>query len=87
MNLIELKDVHHLNSHIHYRRIFQAKAVLEYLGRRPEERSIKFTIEHSPMGGSSVQIDYLDPIDYPLLPAKQMLKQAIAELDRNGKLG
>ena len=87
MNLVELKDIHHINSHIHYRRMFQANAVLEYLGRRPEVRSIKFTIEHSPVGGSSVHIDHLDPIDYPLLPAKQMLKKAIAELDSAGKLG
>ncbi|MFW6364211.1 MAG: hypothetical protein ACOC0D_10230 [Spirochaeta sp.] len=87
MNLLELKDIQHVNAHIHYRRVFKANAVLQYLGKKPEERSIHFTIEHSPMGGTSVHIDYLEPIDYPLLPAKQKLKQAIAELDSKGELG
>ncbi len=86
MTLIELKNVEHKNSHIHYRRIFEARAIVEYLGRKPEEKEIKFTIEHSPLGGISVQIDYLEPIDYPMLPAKQALKAAIAELDQKGKL-
>ncbi|THB63961.1 MAG: hypothetical protein D6B26_05435, partial [Spirochaetaceae bacterium] len=87
MNLIELKNVQHINSHIHYRRVFEASAVLEYMGRKPEEKKIHFTIEHSPLGGTSVEIDYLEPIDYPMLPAKQILKTVIAEMDKTGKLG
>lgn len=86
MQLIELRDVSHINTHIHYRRVFHANAVLQYLGRKPEERHVQFTIEHSPLGGTSIHIDHIDPIDYPLLPAKNALKTAIAELDSKGAL-
>lgn len=86
MKVLELKNISHINSHIHYRRVFHANAVLEYLGRKPETKHVQFTIEHSPLGGTSITIDHLDPIDYPVLPAKQQLKQLISDLDTKGAL-
>ncbi|GAB6090298.1 hypothetical protein [Spirochaeta dissipatitropha] len=86
MQILELRNISHINSHIHYRRIFHAHAVLQYLGRKPEEKHIKFTIEHSPLGGTSINIDYLESIDYPIIPAKQQLKQFIADMDKQGTL-
>jgi hypothetical protein len=58
---------------------------IELLGQIVE-RNIDFTIETMPTGLNHVSVTIAEPLDYPLVPLMQKLKQFIANLDENGGL-
>lgn len=87
MEILELKDINKKDLAILYRREFTALASIRHVGTSPQEKRIHFSIEHLPTGGTKVKVTFLDPIDYPLLPALTRVKTYISTLEKQGKLG
>jgi hypothetical protein len=80
INNITRKDVP-----IYYRRLFSGSLEIELLGKIVK-RNIDFTIETLPTGLSQVSVTIAEPLDYPLVPLMQKLKQFIVNLDETGCL-
>lgn len=85
MRVIELRDLLRKETHLHYRREFTAKAVLDVLDRSIERR-IEFSMEKTPLGATNVKVQLMDPIEYPVLPVLSGIRDFVTELDRDGSL-
>jgi len=71
---------------IDYRRLYRADALISVAGSTTSPAPIEFSLELSPFGGHEVSVTFLDRIDYPVIPAANLLKSYITALDREGGL-
>lgn len=71
---------------VQYRRQFNGYAVFAKSDNGREEKQIEFVIEQTAMGPPTVSIDFLEEIDYPLLPLIKRIKEHILTLYTEGKL-
>jgi hypothetical protein len=86
MKVVALKDITRKDLTIHYRREFTGSAVFECLDKKMREKRLEFVLEHSPTGSVEVRVNFIDEIEYPLLPIIKSLKLYISDLDRKGQL-
>jgi len=82
---VELQDLERVDTPIYYRRVYTALAVLEWTQRRAS-KPVRFAIELSPLGSKEASAEFLEEIEYPLVPALRELKRYVAELERAGSL-
>ncbi|MFW6227949.1 MAG: hypothetical protein ACOC2V_00700 [Alkalispirochaeta sp.] len=68
------------------RRLYRADALISVAGRVTSPAPIEFSLELSPFGGHEVSVTFLDRLDYPMIPAMNILKHYITTLDRDGGL-
>ena len=85
MKVISIKDMIRKDVPIYYRKLYTGVAVIE-LNRGPADYRIDFSIEYKPTGQKDISINFLDTIDYPLVPVNKELKNHINELDSSGRL-
>ena len=86
MNIIELRDVRRENEHIHYRKRYSAVLVYTTDGQTEHLANIVFVFEYNALGGKNLIIQFKDPINYPLLPAKKKLEEYLWNLFDKGEL-
>lgn len=86
MEILELNSIEKKDLAILYRREFTAEAALRFIGSDPVNKKVFFSIEHLPTGGTKVKASFIDPLDYPLLPALKKLKEHILLLEKQGQL-
>lgn len=85
MKIVMLKDMVRKDIPIYYRRLYTGVAVLELI-KEPAEYRIDFAIETKPTGTKEISVNFLNDIDYPLIPLTRDLKAYIDTLDINGGL-
>ncbi len=85
MKIVELKELERKNGELHYRKIYTAKAVLEF-PQETIERPIEIVIEHTALGQVHAKVTLKEPIGYPLLPVLKDLSSYASELYRKGQL-
>jgi len=85
MKVVSIKDMIRKDVPIYYRKLYTGVAVVE-INKGPADYRIDFTIEYKPTGNKDVTINFLDTIDYPLVPVNRELKKMIAEMDSSGVL-
>ncbi len=85
MKVLEIKDLLRKDIPLYYRREFFGKAVIEVFKDRHEKR-IDFTVEKTPLGGTSVHVSLIDEVDYPVVPLVESLKSYIMDLEKKGGL-
>ncbi len=85
MKILDLKNLFREEGYIYYRRNFTGTADIEVPGQTLET-DIDFCIETDPLGKKSVDIQFLKPVNYPVLPIKKALKDYILVQDSEGKL-
>jgi len=85
MKILALKDMIRKDVPIYYRKLYTSVAVIE-LNNKPNEYRIDFSIEMKPTGQKEIIVNFIDAVDYPLIPVSRELKQYINELDSNGGL-
>lgn len=71
---------------VDYRRMYRGSAQIVIGTMQTAPCPIEFVLEMSPLGTHEVSITFLGPTDYPTIPALQVLKQYISDLDRRGAL-
>jgi len=86
MKLTEISDIVKKDIPLHYRNEYTANAVFDLAEGKTLSRRIEFIVEMSPIGSKDIRINFVDPIDYPLVPVLKSLKDEIHELDRKGSL-
>ncbi len=86
MQLTQISDIVKKNVPLHYRNEYTANAVFEISEGKSLSRRIEFIVEMSPIGSKDIRINFVDPIDYPLVPILKSLKDEIHILDRKGSL-
>jgi hypothetical protein len=85
MNVLEIKNVTRKDIPLYYRREFFGSVVFEYLNSKNEKR-IDFSLENTPFGRIDVKVNFLEDVDYPLVPIVQSLKEYILDMDKKGGL-
>jgi len=86
MKLSEIVNIIKKDVPLHYRNEYSASAVFDVPGGKTLSRRIEFIVEMSPIGSKDIRINFVDPIDYPLVPILKSLKDEIQSLDRKGSL-
>ncbi len=85
MRIIGLKNVMRDETFIYYRKTFLGDVVIE-LPLVTQTVPIEFVIEMSPLGTKTIDIEFKDSFDYPLLPVLKQLKELILNEDYEGRL-
>lgn len=86
MNIIELRDIKRENEHIHYRKRYSAVLVYTTDGKTEHLANIVFVFEYNALGSKKLIVQFKDPINYPLLPAKKKLEEYLWNLFDKGEL-
>ncbi|MCL2759462.1 MAG: hypothetical protein FWD22_04560 [Treponema sp.] len=85
MKINTIKDMIRKDVPIYYRILYTGVAVIEF-NNGPADYRIDFSIEIKPTGHREVNVNFIDAIDYPLVPVTKELKQYISDLDSAGQL-
>ena len=85
MKIISIKDMIRKDYPIYYRKLYTGVAVIIFNEIQTDFR-IDFAIEFKPTGQKEVTVNFLDSIDYPLIPVTRELKQFITDLEHVGGL-
>jgi len=86
MKLNQIADIVKKNVPLHYRNEYTANALFDGPDGKAISKRIEFVVEMSPIGSKDIRINFVDPIDYPLVPVLKSLKEQIQVLDRTGSL-
>jgi len=86
MKLTQIADIVKKNVPLHYRNEYTANALFDAADGKSLSKRIEFVVEMSPIGSKDIRINFVDPIDYPLVPVLKSLKEEIQVLDRKGSL-
>lgn len=86
MNVESIKNISRIPLAIDYRRMYRGVAVIRVVGNTTPSCPIEFVLEQSPLGGYDVSVTFLEPMDFPIVPAIRQLKAFITDLDRGGGL-
>ncbi len=86
MKLTEIADIVKKNVALHYRNEYTARAVFEVGEKKTLSKRIEFVVEMSAIGSKDIRINFVDTIEYPLVPILKSLKDEIHLLDRKGSL-
>jgi len=86
MKLTEIADIVKKNVALHYRNEYTARAVFETGENKTLSKRIEFVVEMSAIGSKDIRINFVDAIEYPLVPILKSLKDEIHLLDRKGSL-
>ena len=85
MKVICIKDMIRKDVPIYYRLLYTGVAVIEF-NQNPSDFRIDFSIEIKPTGQKEINVNFIDTLDFPLVPVVKELKQYITELDNAGGL-
>jgi hypothetical protein len=85
MKIVSIKDMIRKDYPIYYRKLYTGVAVIE-INKGPANYRIDFSIEYKPTGQKDVSVNFIDTIDYPLVPVNKELKRIIIETDSQGGL-
>lgn len=85
MKVLEIRNVYREDGFIYYFRKFKGDAVVQ-LPLGAQQTPITFSIEVSPLGTKNIEVNLTQPIDYPVIPMKNALKEFISIEDSKGKL-
>ena len=85
MKVIAIKDMIRKDVPIYYRKLYTGVAVID-MTKGSSDYRIDFTIEYKPTGQKEVTVNFIDKVDYPLIPVNRELKQFINNLETEGEL-
>jgi len=85
MKIISIRDMIRKDVPIYYRRLYTGVAVIEF-NVKQENFRIDFSIETKPTGQKEIIVNFIDTLDYPLIPVIRELKKYINDMDDAGGL-
>jgi hypothetical protein len=86
MKLLSFDNIQKKDIPLHYRNEYTARARFGTSSGLNWANNIFFSIEMQPTGKKEIKIEFLDQLDYPLIPMMRVLREEINTLDRQGKL-
>jgi cellobiose-specific phosphotransferase system component IIB len=85
MKVVSIKDMIRKDVPIYYRNLYTGVVVIE-MNKAQKDYRIDFSIETKPTGQKEINVNFIDTVDYPLLPINKELKNLINEMDNTGNL-
>ena len=85
MRILELKNLYREEGYIYYMRKFSGVALIQIPGDTLQA-PVSFSIETSPFGTKTIDIEVSSTLNYPLLPIKKALETFIITEDNEGRL-
>ncbi len=85
MKVVELKQIVRKEHPLYYLRSFSAIATID-LYHKYTDRRVEFSIEINPYGKKEINVQLIEPVEYPIIPVIKALRHTIAELDDHGGL-
>ncbi|MCK5201647.1 MAG: hypothetical protein KAR21_25005 [Spirochaetales bacterium] len=86
MNVVTIRNITKKDIPLHYREEFSGLAVLDDMRSQESESRIEFSLERTAFGTKQVEVKFLKPPDYPVIPVIRTLREYILKLDKEGKL-
>ncbi len=86
MKILEIRNVTKKDLPLHYRNEFSGSLVYETLAKQKEEKRVEFCLEKNALGEVDVRVNFLEEINYPLIPAIQSIKTYILDMQKKGQL-
>lgn len=87
MKLLEIRNITRKEMPLHYMNEFYGSAVfLESFSSRKVEKRLMFTVEKPAIGVLKIKVNFLDDLNYPLVPILKNIKSHIADMAQKGKL-
>ena len=84
MKIVCIKDMIRKDVPIYYRKLYTGVAVIEMA--KNEDYRIDFSIEYKPTGQKEITVNFIDKVDYPLVPIIKELKAYIDNMESAGGL-
>ena len=85
MKIVAIKDMIRKDVPIYYRKLYTGVASIE-INEKDRDFRIDFSIEYKPTGQKEINVNFIDEMDYPLVPIIRDLKKYINELEAAGGL-
>lgn len=85
MKVVELQNLQREEGQIFYLRKYTCDAIIE-LPTATENTPIFFSIETSPFGKKIIELSFVKPLNYPLIPVKKALLEYILTEEMEGRL-
>ncbi len=85
MKILGLRDLYREEGYIYYMRKFSGIVLIEVPGNTLTA-SITFSIETSPFGTTTIDINLDSDLNYPIIPIKKALESYILDEDKEGRL-
>ncbi len=85
MRVIELQNLKREEGQIFYLRKYNCDVVIEF-PTSTESVPIFFSIETNPFGQKEIELSFIKPINYPLLPVKKALLAFLLTEELEGRL-
>ena len=85
MKVVVIRDMIRKDVPIYYRKLYTGVAVIETSSKNEDYR-VDFAIEYKPTGQKEITVNFIDKVDYPLVPLIKELKNYILELEAVGGL-
>ncbi len=85
MRVVELKNLSAKETPLHYRKEFNATAVIDAADGK-SEIPVNFTVERLPVGGPDINVSFQLSPAWPVVPLIHSIKDKILDLDRKGQL-
>ncbi len=85
MKILELRNLYREEGYIYYMRKFSGVALIQIPGDTLQA-PLQFSIETSPFGTKTIDIEVSKSVNYPVLPIKKALEAYILEEDKEGRL-
>jgi len=85
MKIVGLHNIERKPLAVEYRRLYKADAEIT-AGSATCTTNIEFSLEMSAFGTYEISVRFLDSPDFPVVPAVNLLRETIAELNRNREL-
>jgi len=85
MRVVQLDNLQQEHGQVFYFKKYTCNAVIEF-PTSTEEVPIFFSIETNPFGQKTIELSFIKPINYPLLPVKKALLEYIFTEELEGRL-
>lgn len=87
MDLIKITNIIKKDMPLYYREDFSCLALFnDPANSRQIEIPVEFSLESNALGEKSVEIFLKEPIDYPVLPIKESIREHILALDKEKRI-
>lgn len=85
MKILEISKIQRAEDGLYYRRKFNADVSAE-ISATVIQFPIRFIIETGPLGNKDLDIDLIEPPNYPIIPLRKALSETILSMDSEGQL-
>lgn len=86
MEIEEIMGIERIHGELHYLRRYRATLKYSLPQKRDLEVEIHFSLESDAVGNNKIKLDFITPIDYPLIPARKKVLETISLYDQKGLL-